>query len=270
MTPSARSVPASPCRRRWARSTTASRARPRVGRSDEAGVLRSLFDRVIRERRPHLVTIMGEAGVGKSRLLRELAAHLAERPELPAIREGHCPAYGAGLAYWALGEIIRGQFDIADTDDSETAWSKLRRGVEEMVSDAETDEPPTRLAAAIARPLGIETPEQDVDEDPQQMRDRMFSALRSVVEAVSRQRPVVLAIEDIHWADEGMLDLIEYLARWVRGPLLLICLARDELLERRPGWGGGRRNATSISLEPLTVEDTQELIKALFPDADEH
>src|SRR5947207_7472097 len=235
MTPSARSVPASPCRRRWARSTTASRARPRVGRSDEAGVLRSLFDRVIRERRPHLVTIMGEAGVGKSRLLRELAAHLAEHPELPAIREGHCPAYGAGLAYWALGEIIRGQFNIVDTDDSGTAWSKLHGGIEEMVSDAETDEPPARLAAAIARPLGIETPEDSggTDEDPQQMRDRMFSALRSVVEAASRQRPIVLAIEDIHWADEGMLDLIEYLARWVRGPLLVVCLARDELLDRR-------------------------------------
>ena len=76
------------------------------------------------------------------------------------------------------------------------------------------------------------------------MRDRLFSAVRSVVEAVSHRRPLVLAIEDIHWADEGMLDLIEYLARWVRGPLLLVCLARDELLERRPGWGGGRRNAT--------------------------
>ena len=75
----------------------------------------------------------------------------------------------------------------------------------------------------------------------------------------------MLAIEDIHWADEGMLDLIEYLARWVRGPVLLVCLARDELLDRRPGWGGGRRNATTIALEPLGPERAHELVAALLP-----
>src|SRR5919202_5295465 len=97
------------------------------------------------------------------------------------------------------------------------------------------------------------------------MRDRMFSALRSVVEAACRRRPIVLAIEDIHWADEGMLDLIEYLAQWVRAPLLAVCLARDELLDRRPAWGGGRRRASSIFLEPLSVEQTQNLISSLLP-----
>ncbi len=239
---------------------------PLVGRAEEAEVLRSLVDRVVHEERPHLVTIMGEAGVGKTRLLRELTVHLSERPEKPAIREGRCPAYGSGLAYWALGEIVRGQFDIADTDDSEAAWRKLLGGVEEMTTEADTDEPPARLAAAIARPLGIETPDEGgLEEDPQQMRDRMFSALRTVVEAVSRRRPIVLAIEDIHWADEGMLDLIEYLARWVRGPLLVVCLARDELLDRRPGWGGGRINATTIALEPLKPEQVQELVTQLLP-----
>ena len=178
---------------------------------------------------------------------------------------------------------MRGQFEILDTDDSDAAWAKLSQGIEDLLSD-ETDERPERIAALIARPLGIEppddiaitssvidttapgasTPARD-GEDPQQMRDRLFSAVRSVVEAVSHRRPLVLAVEDIHWADEGMLDLIEYLARWVRGPLLLVCLARDELLERRPGWGGGRRNATVISLEPLTDAEAQELVTALFP-----
>ena len=152
------------------------------------------------------------------------------------------------------------------------AWAKLLQGVESVVSDAETDEPPERIAATIARPLGIEPPAEhamptgvhDVD-DAQQTRDRLFSAVRSLVEAVSRQHPVVIALEDIHWADEGMLDLIEYLARWVRGPALIVCLARDELLDRRPGWGGGRRNATTISLEPLTQDETRELVAALLP-----
>jgi class 3 adenylate cyclase/tetratricopeptide (TPR) repeat protein len=241
-------------------------ATPLVGRAEEAELLRSLVDRVIREGRPHLVTILGEAGVGKSRLLRELTTNLGDRPEKIVIREGRCPAYGSGLAYWALGEIVRGQFDIADTDGSEVAWRKLVGGIEEMISEADTDETPQRLGAAIARPLGIEAPDDGAaEEDPQQMRDRMFSALRTVIEAASHEHPIVLAIEDIHWADEGMLDLIEFLARWVRGPLLVVCLARDELLDRRPGWGGGRRNATTIALEPLAPEKVQELVAQLLP-----
>jgi tetratricopeptide (TPR) repeat protein len=210
--------------------------------------------------------------VGKSRLLRELAAEVAANPAEPMFHLGHCPAYGAGLAYWALGEVIRGQFEIVDADGSELAWRKLSLGVEEVVSDEFTDEPPERLAALIARPLGIEVPAEVVAtlgidaEDAQGMRDRIFSAVRSLVEAASHQKPLVLAIEDIHWADEGMLDMIEYLARWVRGPLLLICLARDELLDRRPGWGGGRRNATTIPLDPLGPDVARELVDALFPD----
>ena len=127
-----------------------------------------------------------------------------------------------------------------------------------------------RNAALLAVPLGIEPPDESApsDDDPQRMREALFSAARAVVEAISLRRPLVLAIDDIHWADEGMLDLIDHLARWVRGPLLLVCLARDELLERRPGWGGGRRNATTISLEPLTEDETQELVAALMPDGD--
>ncbi len=247
-------------------------AAPLIGREDESALLLSLFDRVVREGRPHLVTVIGQAGVGKTRLLRELAIRIGEREEKAAFRVGRCPAYGAGLAYWALGEIIRGQFEIVDTDDSGLAWSKLLHGIEAVISPVQTDEPAERLAATIARPLGIEPPPEHAagtgihdTEDPQQMRDRLFSAVRSLIEAASHRWPVVIAIEDIHWADEGMLDLIEYLARWVRGPALIACLARDELLDRRPGWGGGRRNATTIALEPLTPDETRELVTALLP-----
>jgi class 3 adenylate cyclase/tetratricopeptide (TPR) repeat protein len=249
---------------------------PLIGREDESALLESMFDRVVREERPNIVTVIGQAGVGKSRLLRELTRRLAERPEQPALREGRCPAYGAGIAYWALGEVIRNQFEITESDDSAAAWRKLSRGMEGLVSNAETDEPAERVAALIARPLGIEPPPDLAStamlegEDPQQMRDRLFSAVRSVVEATSRRRPLVLAFEDIHWADEGMLDLIEYLARWVRGPVLVVCLARDELLERRPGWGGGRRNATTIALEPLGDAEARELVTALLPGDNGH
>jgi class 3 adenylate cyclase/tetratricopeptide (TPR) repeat protein len=246
---------------------------PLVGREDESELLSTMFDRVTREGRPHLVTVMGQAGVGKSRLLRELAGEVTERPGSPLMRVGHCPAYGTGLAYWALGEIVRDQFGIADTDDSEVAFTRLRAGFEKLLADygaeGELEESPARLAATLARPLGIELPEEFADgfdsDDPQQVRARLFSAVRTLVEAAARERPVVFAIEDIHWADEGMLDLIEYLARWVRGPVLMVCLARDELLDRRPGWGGGRRNATTIALEPLAPTGARDLVKALLP-----
>jgi adenylate cyclase len=244
-------------------------ATPLIGREDESELLCSLYERVVREQRPHLVTVIGQAGVGKSRLLRELIARVANAREKPAVRLGSCPAYGAGLAYWALGEVIRDQFEIVDTDDSEAAFAKLRHGIETLVSEAETEEPPERIAARVGRPLGIEPPDPGPvsveGEDPQQTRDRLFSAVRSLVEGASRHQPLLLAVEDIHWADEGMLDLIEYLARWVRGPALLVCMARDELLDRRPGWGGGRLNATSINLDPLAPERTRELVDALLP-----
>ncbi|HEY8002525.1 MAG TPA: adenylate/guanylate cyclase domain-containing protein, partial [Solirubrobacterales bacterium] len=242
---------------------------PLVGRADESDLLLSLFETVISEQRPHLVTVIGQAGVGKSRLLRELTLSVGDRPSPPAIRLGSCPAYGAGLAYWALGEIVRGTFEIVDTDDTGSAWRKLCGGIEELTADADAEEPAERLAAALGRPLGIEPPEGSAPEsfeheDPQQMRERLFSAVRTVVEAGSRRQPLVFAVEDIHWADEGMLDLIEHLARWARGPVLIVCLARDELLDRRPGWGGGRINATTITLDPLASGQAHELVAALL------
>ncbi len=124
------------------------------------------------------------------------------------------------------------------------------------------------MAALMGRLLGIEAP-LDIPmpdmHDPQRMRESFFAAVQSAIEAMARRNPLVLVFEDIHWADQGMLDLIEHLGQWVRGPLLILCLARDELLERRPGWGGGRRGTTSIFLEPLSPDETRDLITALLP-----
>ncbi len=161
---------------------------PLVGRDDESDLLLSLFERVVSEGRPHLVTVIGQAGVGKSRLLRELTLSIGDRPSPPAVRLGSCPAYGAGLAYWALGEIVRGTFEIVDTDDAESAWRKLCGGIDALLE--ETDEPTERVAAALGRPLGIEPPnggpgETAEHDDPQQMRERLFSAVRILVEAAS-------------------------------------------------------------------------------------
>ena len=243
---------------------------PLIGREEEAGLLSSLVERIEREGSPHLVTVIGQAGVGKSRLLRELMNTLSEREDPPTIRRGQCPPYGAGIAYWALAEVLNDEFDIRDTDAPETAWEKLRSGVTALMREQGDESAGERNAALLAIPLGLEPPEelQPAEADPQRMREALFSAARAAVEAIARQRTLVLAIDDIHWADEGMLDLIDHLTRWVRAPLLLVCLTRDELLERRPGWGGGRRNATTISLEPLTENETRELVAALMPGSD--
>jgi class 3 adenylate cyclase/tetratricopeptide (TPR) repeat protein/ribosomal protein L40E len=246
-------------------------ATPLIGRDQEAELLASLVERVQREERPHLVTVIGQAGVGKSRLLRELITTLEAGGDPPIIRRGQCPPYGAGIAYWALVEVLREEFELVDTDTPATAWEKLRSGVQALMDEVGEADAGERNAALLAVPLGIETPEEsqpaDAD-DPQRMREALFSAARGVMEGIAMRRPLVLAIDDIHWADEGMLDLIDHIARWVRGPLLLVCLTRDELLERRPGWGGGRRNATSISLEPLTADETRDLVAALLPGSD--
>ena len=170
---------------------------PLIGREEESEQLSSLFDKVVREERSHLVTVIGQAGVGKSRLLRELAAEVGERQDSPLMRVGRCPAYGSGLAYWALGEIVRDQFQIVDTDDSDAAWAKLRSGFEKLFAEGggESEEPPERLAATIARPLGVEVPDEVAEgallegEDPQQTRARLFSAVRSLVEAAAPDPP---------------------------------------------------------------------------------
>jgi class 3 adenylate cyclase/tetratricopeptide (TPR) repeat protein len=233
---------------------------PLIGRDEELALLESLQRRSVSEDRPHLVTVVGEAGVGKSRLLEELESRLCRGDPAPVVRQGRCLAYGSGTVYWAMGEILRGALGIADTDSADAAWAKL-------------DERVTALAAPdavplIARLLSMEVPAADDEElDPQRLREAFLSAVRAVVEGMARERPLVLAFEDIHWADQGLLDLIEHLAQWVRGPVLIVALARDELLERRGAWGSGRR-ATTLFLDPLTRDQTRELVTTLLPDAD--
>jgi adenylate cyclase len=240
---------------------------PLVGRDQEWGLLLSLAQRVEREERTQLVTVIGQAGVGKSRLLREFRAGSAEMEPAPKILTGECPAYGTGISFWAMGEVIRQEFGIEGGEPNESAWQKLSEGMAERLASAPDGDAAQRNAALIARMLGLEPPEGMApaeSEDPQRMRESLFSAIRVLLEEVSARRPLVVAFEDIHWADEGMLDLIEHLARWMRGPVLLICLARDELLDRRTDWAGGRRNATSIYLDPLSGNETLQLVESLY------
>ena len=242
---------------------------PLVGRAAELAQLHGLVERVEQRRGPHLATVIGEAGVGKSRLLAELERELGLAQVAPLIRRGRCLPYGSSVAYWPLGEVIRAECGIVDGDPPATAWAKLSARLDELFEDPERDggeASPSRMAL-IGRLLGIEAPEQpspSEELDAQRAREAFFAAVRSGIEGLARERPLVLIWEDIHWADEGMLDLIEHLVQWVRAPVLQICLTREELLERRVGWGGVRRDATTVFLEPLGESHTRELISSLL------
>src|SRR5829696_2299161 len=243
---------------------------PLVGRTEQLDALEALFERVERADAPQLVTLIGEAGVGKSRLLRELERRLRERERPPTVRTGRCMPYGTGIVFWALGEVLKAQCGIVDTDSSEVAWRKLLESTERMFTAAHDDfgEEGRRKTALVGRLIWLDVPPELVPEaeDPERLRESFFSALRSAIEVMAQRRPLVFAFEDIHWADDGMLDAVEHLAQWVRAPLLIVCLARDELLERRPGWGGGRLPATQILLEPLRPADTERLVGNLLHD----
>lgn len=239
-------------------------AAPLIGRDEELALLLSLFERAVRESRPYLVTVFGQAGVGKSRLLNELAVALAGRADPVETLVGRSPAYGTTTTYAALGEILRERFGISRTEDPEVGVSKLVAGIEDLLAE-DSGVDADRTAAQVAPVLGIQSQGLDLEDvDPEQVRDQIFAAVRLLLQLLGERSPAVVAIEDVHWADEGMLDLIEHLAGWGHGPVLIVCLARDELLERRPTWGGGRRNATTISLDPLSNDEAEDLVRSLL------
>jgi class 3 adenylate cyclase/tetratricopeptide (TPR) repeat protein len=247
---------------------------PLIGRRDELAQLLSLAGALSAGGGgpPHLATVVGQAGVGKSRLLRELERSLASTPGGPRIRRGRSLPYGNNVVFWPLGEVLRAECGIVDGDGSAEAWTKLSSRLGELLgtelAGAESGEEmlePGQIAL-IGRLLGVEVPvdvESPSGADARRLRGTFFATVRSIVDGMARERPLVLAWEDIHWADEGMLDLIEYLATSLRGPVLLVCLSREDLLERRPSWGLARRNATTIFVDPLGEEQTVELVSAL-------
>src|SRR5438270_7885695 len=220
---------------------------------------------------PQLITVFGQAGVGKSRLLREFERALAAREKPVLVRGGRCLPFGSSVVYWPLSEMVRAECSIAEGDPSELAWQKLSGRLAPLIAPDGDEELVRRRIAPIAQLVGIELPDAEgsgsAREDEQSAREAFFGGVRAFVEAIAQDEPLVLAWEDIHWADEGMLDLIEYLSQWLRTPVLQVCLARDELLERRPSWGTLRRVATITFLEPLAPVEVRELIEGLLRSA---
>ncbi len=239
---------------------------PLVGRHEELDQLELLFDRAGREAAPQLVTVVGEAGVGKTRLLRELERRLERSGDRGRVLRGRCLAFGASAVYWPLSEMLRAECGILDGDAPSQAWSKLSSRLGPLIAAASMEETDRRLAP-LARLIGAEAPDHRAEselEDQQSARESFFGAVRAVFEALAQEGPLVLAWEDIHWADDGTLDLIEYLSRWVRAPVLQVCLARDELLGRRPNWTVQSRTTTTMFLEPLSPSETRELTEGLL------
>ncbi|MEX2211578.1 MAG: AAA family ATPase [Gaiellaceae bacterium] len=225
-----------------------------LGRDDELEVLRQVYARTLRESACHLVTLVGEAGIGKSRLVAELRAHVDAQEELVFWRQGRCLPYGEGIALWALGEIVKAHAGILESDDPVTTREKLARALEPLVPSAQEQ---AWMAGELARLVGAGEPGGE--------REESFAAWRAFLEAAAAHRPLVVVVEDLHWADAALLEFLEQLVDWSSGvPLLVLCTARPELHELQPGWSGGKRNATTISLSPLSGDDTARLISTLL------
>ena len=232
---------------------------PLVGRQRELGVLRDVLFRARAERAPQLVTLVGVPGIGKSRLLYELSQIVDAEPDLISWRQGRSLPYGEGVSFWALAEMVKAQAGILETDSLTEAEAKLTRMVEEVLPDGgEADWVRRHLGALV----GIRAVDVSAGGD---RRSEAFAAWRRFFEALSEQRPLVLVFEDLHWADDGLLDFVDQLVDWASGvPILVVCSARPELLERRAGWGGGKPNAVTLSLSPLSDDDTARLVASLL------
>jgi class 3 adenylate cyclase/tetratricopeptide (TPR) repeat protein len=229
---------------------------PLIGRDQELTLLLNTARRVSEDREPQLVTLVGVPGIGKSRLTFELFRALGGDDAL-RWRQGRCLPYGDGVAFWAIGEIVKSHAEIFESDGADRAEEKLRRAIARAVADQDE----AAWIARYLRPLiGVGAEESAFKHDGQA---DAFAAWRRFFEALGDQGPLVLVIEDLHWADDQMLDFVDHLVDWAADvPLLVVCTARPELLERRPGWGGGKPNATTLSLRPLSDDETARLLVA--------
>jgi tetratricopeptide (TPR) repeat protein len=205
-----------------------------------------------------LVTVTGEPGVGKTRLLAEFRKWVDDRPEIVFWRQGRSLSYGAGITSWALGEMVKAQAGILESDTPEEAAAKLAVAVEEAAADASER---NWLNASLAPLVGAAAAAAGE-------REESFTAWRRFIEGIASERPLVLVFEDLHWADDALVAFVEHLVDWSTDvPLLVLCSARPELYERHPGWGGGKRNSNTISLSPLGADETARLLAALLQKA---
>ena len=234
---------------------------PLLGRDDDLELLRLVYRRAARERAPQLVIITGEAGIGKSRLAGELIRELRGQPEPPRVLTGRNPPYGRGIAFWALGEILREAAGASADDPVEDVRAGLERTVTELGADD---------AFEMAEALTVTLRGANGDGDGANVEDVVKRAWRRFVALLTADRTLVLAIDDAHWADDGLLDLLEEAAFGLpEARLVILCTSRPELYERRPDFGRAARNVTQIELRPLEAQVTADLVRLMLPGADD-
>ncbi len=246
---------------RGGRNRTEALEAPFVGRDEELRVLKDAFHATSREGKSRLVSIVGPAGIGKSRLAWEYLKYLDGVFETLWWHTGRSPAYGDGITFWALGEMVRRRAGLAETDDEVTT----RAGVTAMIREHVPDEDErTWIEPAILTLLGIEG-ETDAGGGPI-APDQLFAPWRTFFERMATTGTVMMVFEDLHWADSGTLDFIDHLLEWSRdAPICIVTHARPELIEKRPTWGAGKRQFTSLYLEPLSEIAMRELLTGLVP-----
>src|SRR3954454_19512985 len=229
---------------------------PLVGRTRELGVIVDAFGRARSEREPQLVTLVGVPGIGKSRLVGAFLSHLEGEPDLVWWRQGRALPYGDGVSFWAVAEMVKAQAGIAENDPPDVCAEKLRASVEQLVVDeAERDWVTDHLLPLVGGDHGG----AGRDSAP---------AWRVFFESLAERRPLVMVFEDMHWADDGLLDFIDHLVDWATGvPILVIATARPELLDRRQAWGGGKLNVATIALTPLSDEEAAQIIHGVLDQA---
>ncbi|MBA2515302.1 MAG: AAA family ATPase [Solirubrobacterales bacterium] len=229
---------------------------PFVGRHEEFRLLKELFHATERESRARLVSVIGIGGIGKSRLAWEFEKYIDGVVGDVYWHQGRSPAYGEGITFWALGEMVRRRAQIAEGEDAPATRQKLAASLQEWVPD---EGERAWLEPRLAALLGIEA-------NAPGQREELFAAWRTFFERISERGPTVLVFEDLHWADSGLLDFIESMLEWSRSrPILIVTLGRPELLERRPSWGAGQRSFLSLHLEPLNDGAMRELLTGLAP-----
>ncbi len=229
---------------------------PFVGREAELRLLKDRFHATSHDRRARLVSITGQAGIGKSRLAREFSIYMDGLVETVYWHDGRSPAYGEGVTFWSLGEMVRQRARLVESDDEATTRARIAATLVEYVPD----EAERRwIEPALLALLGAGEP-------PAGGRDALFTAWRTFFERIAAAAPTVLVFEDLQWADGGLIDFIDHLLEWSAGfPLFVATLARPELLDRRPDWGAGRRDFLALSLDPLPDAAMRELLTGLVP-----
>ncbi len=224
-----------------------------VGRADELSLLADSFDRAVTRGTPQLVTVVGEPGVGKTRLIREFRRLIDDRPDLVWWRQGRCLPYGEGVTFWAIGEVVKAHAGILDSEPTEAVTSKLRKTVATLFDDPEEA---AWVELRLASLVGLSGPAAE--------RTELFAAWLRFFEALAVRSPLILVVEDLHWADDAVIEFLSHILDWAQdSPILVLCTARPELFSARPEWGGGKRDALTIRLAPLSSDETVRLMSSL-------